>query len=149
MKGYVCVVTALGLACGYASPSPNTYASVTNDWYNSNFTNVYQLAQQRQSVNTNDVVAAYLLLEWQSAFGSVSDVSNAVSRTITLSDNVTNQPFRAFYQKIRPMTLVYRDVVLPRISDSEVEAERHKSFLPNKIMIEDVVLKSLWDSGLW
>lgn len=52
-----------------ATPSEDSYAAVTNDWYQGNFSNVYELAQTRLAANSNDVVAAYLLHDWDMAFG--------------------------------------------------------------------------------
>lgn len=145
---FFAVVLQVAILCP-AIPTTNTYASVTNDWYNAYYTNVYELAQQRLSGNTNDLVAAYLMLEWQTAFGSVASVSNALTRVIDLSDSVTNQPFRTTHLALREANLEYRDVVLPTINDAEVEAERYKAFLPHKKMTYDLMLRLLWTSGLW
>lgn len=132
-----------------AFPSTNTYAGVTNDWYNARFTNVFELAEQRIAANSNDIVAAYLMLEWQMAFGSVCAVSNAVAKTIDLADAVTNQPFRSIYMELRDDELEYRDRLLPTITESEFLADRHKSYIPGKLMVEDYFLRALWNSNLW
>lgn len=149
MKSIILIVLVLAAVRMNAAPSVNTYAAVTNDWYNANFTNVYELAQQRMSSNTNDLVGAYLMLEWNMAFGSVASVSNAISRVVNLSDSVTNQPFRTVYAGLRDDEIEYRDRVLPTISDADVEAERYKSYLPHKKMVEDYMLRQLWISNLW
>lgn len=132
-----------------ATPSGDNYTAVTNDWYCGNFSNVYELAQRRCMADSNDLVSAYIMLDWQTAFGTISDVSNAMTRVIMLSDSVTNQPFRTQYLRRRDACIAYRDEMLPLIKDSDVEAERYKSYLPNKPMLGSFMLNMLDESGLW
>ena len=133
----------------WASPSADTYSAVTNDWYNANFSNVYELAQIRLANNSNDVVGAYMMLEWDLAFGSISSIRTSITRTLELSDCVTNGLFRSVYVKLRESTIAYRDEFLPTISDADIERERFKSYLPHKLMVEDYMLRTLWKDGLW
>ncbi len=67
MKILVTIMIALAAVWCKGMPSINTFSAVTNDWYNANFTNVYELAQQRMANNSNDVVAAYLIFNWDAA----------------------------------------------------------------------------------
>ena len=57
-KKTVLLVIALSATISFALPSANNFHAVTNDWYNGNFTNVYELAQIRIAANSNDVVGA-------------------------------------------------------------------------------------------
>ena len=130
-------------------PSTNTFAAVTNDWYNANFTNVYELAQQRMANNSNDVVAAYLMLDWNAAFGSVVDISNSVTHVVRTSDLVTNTIFSAKYQIFRPSYLSYRDEFLATQTSATLDNEKFKSYLPHKAMASEYMLKLLDIAGLW
>ena len=60
----VAIAVASFAGAASAMPSTNNFHAVTNDWYNGNFTNVYELAQMRLAANSNDVVGAYLMLDW-------------------------------------------------------------------------------------
>ena len=149
MKMLLTMMIALAAVWCKGMPSTNTFVAVTNDWYNANFTNVYELAQQRMANNSNDVVAAYLMLEWDTAFGSVASVSNSMTRVIELSDTVTNECFRTPYLRLRGACLAYRDEFLPTVNEADVEAERYKSYLPHKMMIQGYMLELLVKAGLW
>ena len=46
-----------------AEPTADNFAAVTNDWYNGRWTNVFELAQQRFAVNSNDLVAANIMVD--------------------------------------------------------------------------------------
>ena len=48
-----------------AVPTTNTYVAVTNDWYNGNWSNVYELAQARFVANSNDLVAANIMVDYR------------------------------------------------------------------------------------
>ncbi len=54
------MAVALAFAAN-ATPSSNNFHSVTNDWYQGNYSNVYELAQQRLVANSNDLVAAVIM----------------------------------------------------------------------------------------
>ncbi len=149
MKTLVGIIIVFVAVWCSGMPSINTFSAVTNDWYNANFTNVYELAQHRMANNSNDVVAAYLMLEWNMSFASVTEVSNSVTRVIQLSDTVTNAAFVATYSKIRQACLAYRDEYLSTVSAAEVEAERHKAYTPHTSMVNSELLKLLDIAGLW
>ena len=44
MKTLMIIALATFAECAVAIPSSNNFHAVTNDWYNGNFTNVYELA---------------------------------------------------------------------------------------------------------
>lgn len=149
MKLVLLPMLGLFAMMGMATPSTNTYAGVTNDWYNANFTNVYELAQQRKASNSDDIVSAYLMLDWNVCFGSLREVSNSVNQVIELSDRLTNVLFRAKYDLLRQDYIAYRDQYLPTVDETARILERHKSYLRGKEMPSLYMLNLLNEAGLW
>ena len=142
-------VLSMSVAAAVAAPSADNYASVTNDWYNGNFSNVLELASSRLAANTNDIVGAYLKLSWDICFADIPTLSNSVTRTIALSDAVTNAAFSNDFQRLRPVMVAFRDQVLPNVTEEMRLAELPKASLPHKPIPEKRWLKLLWDSGMW
>ena len=58
MKKLIATALVATAAAAFAVPSENTYHAVTNDWYQGNWTNVYELAQQCLAENANDLVVS-------------------------------------------------------------------------------------------
>ena len=149
MKMLLTISIALAAAWCYGMPSANTFAAVTNDWYTANFTNVYELAQQRMANNSNDVVAAYLIFDWDVCFSCLDSVSNSVTRVIRLSDAVTNSAFKSKYLSLRDTYISYRDELLPTVDEAVRISEQYKSYLPHKEMPSAYMLDVLNQAGLW
>ena len=61
-------LAAIAAATLCATPSSNTVEAVTQDWKQGNYSNVYELAQARFAVNSNDLVAAHLMMEFDKKF---------------------------------------------------------------------------------
>lgn len=143
-------IAVLGMCLSaLADPSANTYHAVTNDWYNGNFSNVLQLAELRLSSNSNDVVGAYLKLSWDVSFSDIPTLSNSVSRTIALSDAVTNVAFSNDFQRLRPAMVAFRDELLPQMTEAMRQADLPKASLPHKSIPENRWLRILWEENLW
>ena len=149
MKIQYALLTVVLTAVSHAAPSANCFSAVTNDWYRGNFSNVYELAQMRLSSNSNDVVATYIMHDWNLSFRDVGDISNGVTRIIEVSDCITNSSFAAEFRRLRPAYIEYRDVFLPTITKNQLEAERHKSYLPHQLMVSSYMLQLLDREGLW
>ena len=132
-----------------AEPTADTYAAVTNDWYNGNFSNVLQLAEQRLAANSNDVVGAYLMLSWDVNFSDIPTLSNSVSRAIALSDAVANVAFSNDFQRLRPVMVAFRDELLPQMTEEMRQADLPKARLPHKSIPENRWLRLLWEENLW
>ncbi len=149
MRTMLILAASLAAITTHATPSTNTFAAVTNDWYNASFTNVYELAQSRLAANTNDVVGAYLMLEWDITFSSLATISNSVTRVLRTSDLVAHPAFTNEYSQIRQDFVSFRDEYLPLQREENREQEQMKSRLPHSNMTSDYILKILWDNGLW
>ena len=148
-KAMLAAVLSMSVAAAVAAPSADNYASVTNDWYNGNFSNVLELSSARLAANTNDLVGAYLKLSWDICFADIPMLSNSVTRTIALSDAVTNAAFSNDFQRLRPVMVAFRDQVLPNVTEEMRLAELPKASLPHKPIPEKRWLKLLWDNGMW
>ena len=145
------------MACGFAAmcmaavatPSQDNYASVTNDWYQGNYSNVYEWAQARLAVNTNDLPAAYAMMEYDVSFSDFNAMSNSILRLMRISDAATQPAFTNLYQMTRPGWEYYLDVFLPKQQESERQAEQMKSMAPGRPMTSSIFLEIFWDNGLW
>ena len=144
----LCVMTALATVA-LASPTENTYHAVTNDWYNANFSNVLELAELRLAANTNDLVGAYLKLSWDICFSDASTLSNSVTRVLDIGDTVQNAAFSNEFWRLRPMTVSFRDDILPMYTEEVRQQEQVRSMQPHKPIPERKWLKLLWDENLW
>ena len=144
----LCAMAALATVA-LASPSENTYHAVTNDWYNANFSNVLELAESRLAANTNDLVGAYLKLSWDICFSDASTLSNSVTRVLDIGDTVQNAAFSNEYWRLRPMTVSFRDDILPMYTEEVRQQELVRSTQPHKPIPERKWLKLLWDENLW
>ena len=142
-------VLSMSVAAAVAAPSADNYASVTNDWYNGNFSNVLELASSRLAANTNDLVGAYLKLSLDVCFADIPTLSNSVTRAIALSDAETNAAFSNDFQRLRPVMVAFRDNVLPTVTEEMRLADLPKASLPHKPIPEKRWLKLLWDNGMW
>lgn len=149
MKQTLIFVLALVWLQAGAIPSEDCYVAVTNDWYQGNFSNVYELAETRLAANTNDVVAAYLMHDWNMAFGYAADISNGLNRVIAASDSVTNQVFVNLFNRMRPAYLEYQREFLPTLRDVDMDAERYKAYRRGRTMTSSLVLRVLDEQGLW
>ena len=144
----LCAMAALATVA-LASPTENTYHAVTNDWYNANFSNVLELAESRLAANTNDLVGAYLKLSWDICFSDASTLSNSVTRVLDIGDTVQNAAFSNEFWRLRPMTVSFRDDILPMYTEEVRQQEQVRSMQPHKPIPERKWLKLLWDENLW
>ena len=150
MKKLVASVFAIVAGLSLAAPSSNNFHSVTNDWYNGNFSNVYELAQMRLTANTNDLVGAYLMLEWDTCFSDFSAMSQSVARLIRSADGITEPPsFTNHYMRMRNAYIYFRDEFLPAQADSERVLEQHKDRSYRTHLLCSKTLELLWEVNLW
>ena len=132
-----------------AAPSADNFHSVTNDWWNGNFTNVYELAQQRFAVNSNDLVAAHIMAEYDMSFSSREAISNSYMRLVRVADGVTHPALTNLYSIARSGFIRYASVYAPSWTDAELEEHHRKSLEPHQTMNCDFVLELISENGLW
>ena len=102
-----------------AAPTADNFHSVTNDWWNGNFTNVYELAQQRFAMNTNDLVAAHIMWEYDRSFSGREAISNSAMRLVRIADGVTHPALTNIYAAVRSGMIRYASVYVPTWTDAE------------------------------
>ena len=132
-----------------ATPTADNYHSVTNDWWNGNYTNVYELAELRFAANTNDLVAAHIMAEYDMAFSGREAVSNSLMRLVRITDGVTHPALTNVYSAARSGWVRYAGVYVPSWTDAELEAHHIRSLQPHGTMNCDFVLEVISENGLW
>lgn len=132
-----------------AEPTANNFVAVTNDWYNGRWTNVFELAQQRFAVNSNDLVAANIMADYDVLFSDPQMVSNSIIRLMCISDAATLPAYTNLYQKMRPLWVDFLGEFLPVQTEATLLEQREKSFIIHKRMNSGFILKLLWENGAW
>lgn len=144
----IAAVATLAFTAG-ATPTENTYAAVTNDWYNGNWTNVLELAQTRRAANTNDLVAANIIVSYDILFSDIGAISNSVARLIDAMDQSSAPALTNLHSRLRPGWVYFRDQFLPCQTAADLQQQHEKSCIIHKPIDCDFVLKAIWDNGLW
>ena len=121
------VVAAAALAA-CANPTADNYHAVTNDWWNGNYTNVCELAQQRFAANSNDLVAAHIMWEYDICFSDFAAMSNSIMRLVRIADEVTLPAYTNRYQRLREGYGASLAAQAPRLSSSARARSRAASF---------------------
>ena len=132
-----------------ATPTENTYAAVTNDWYNGNWTNVLELAQIRRAANSNDLVAANIIVSYDVLFSDIGAMSNSVTRLIDVMDQSSAPALTNLHSRLRPGWIYFRDQFLPYQTATDLQQQHEKSYITHKPIDCDFVLQAIWDNGLW
>ena len=148
----IAITFALTVALAFtadATPTENTYAAVTNDWYNGNWTNVLELAQIRRAANSNDLVAANIIVSYDVLFSDVGAMSNSVTRLIDAMDQSSAPALTNLHSRLRPGWVYFRDQFLPYQTAADLQQQHEKSYITHKPLDCDFVLKAIWDNGLW
>ena len=60
-----------------------------------------------------------------------------------------DEAFAAVYGRVRPLCLAYRDEFLPLVDDDERAAEQTRLRAPGARLVNDFVLRLLWERALW
>ena len=132
-----------------AAPAADNFHSVTNDWWNGNYTNVYELAQLRYAANTNDLVAAHIMAEYDMSFSSREAISNSAMRLVRIADGVTHPALTNIYAAVRGGMIRYASVYVPTWTDAELEEQHQRASAPHRTMNCDFVLELISENGLW
>ena len=142
-------LAAIATATLCAAPSSNTVEAVTQDWRLGNYSNVYELAQARFASNSNDLVAAHLMMEFDTAFSSREAASNSIMRLVRISDEVTLPAYTNLYGMARSGWIWYASEFFPSLTDTELEQHHTWAQTTRHEMSSDFMLKILWNNNLW
>ena len=149
MKKLIATALVATAAAAFAVPSENTYHAVTNDWYQGNYSNVYELAQQRLAANTNDLVASHLMVSYDILFSDYQAISNSILRLVGALDSVTEPSLTNLCAQLRPGWVYYLDEFLPQQTSATLQEQRAKSQISHKPLDCDFILEQISESGLW
>lgn len=150
MKKRIATVLAATAVAVLAVPSENTYHAVTNDWYQGNYSNVYELAQQRLVANSNDLVAAVIMESYDLRFSSFTVISNSILRLMRASEAATLPAYTNMYWRFyRVEYNWYLGEYLPQQSEARRQGEMYKAYAIHVPMTCAPTLKLLWDENLW
>ena len=142
-------LAAIAAATLCATPSSNTVEAVTQDWKQGNYSNVYELAQARFASNSNDLVAAHLMMEFDTAFSSREAASNSIMRLVRISDEVTLPAYTNLYGMARSSWIWYANEFFPSLTDTELEQHHIWAQTTRHEMSSDFMLEILWKNNLW
>ena len=149
MKNAVAAIALMLSAPVLAAPSADNYHAVTNDWYQGNWTNVYELAQQRLAANTNDLVASHLMVSYDILFSDYQAMSNSIQRLVCALDSVSEPSLTNLCSNLRSGWVYYLDEFLPQQTAATLQEQRAKSQIPHKPLDCDFILEQISESGLW
>ena len=149
MKNIIAAMALSLSAFAHATPSADNYASVTNDWYQGNWTNVYELAQQRLAANTNDLVASHLIVSYDILFSDYQAMSNSIQRLVRALDSVSEPSLTNLCVSLRSGWVYYLEEFLPQQTEAVLQEQRAKSQITHKPLDCDFILEQVAEKGLW
>ena len=150
MKKLIATALVATAAAAFAVPSENTYHAVTNDWYQGNYSSVYELAQQRLAANTNDLVAAVIMETYDLRFSSFAAISNSILRVMRASEAATLSAYTNMYWRFyRDDYNWYLNEYLPQQSEARRQSEMYKAYKIHVPMSCAPTLETFWDNNLW
>ncbi len=149
MKAIAIVLILFASLTVVGSSATNDFVVVTNDWYQGNFSNVLSYARQRMAINTNDIVAANIMVDYDVAFSSKVSISNSIDRLLACENMITNAKYRAISDIMRPYWIVYQRQKLPSFTQADLAERNEKAKRPGREMVSSYMLRLLWDEGLW
>lgn len=149
MKNIIAAMALSLSAFAHATPSADNYASVTNDWYQGNWTNVYELAQQRLAANTNDLVASHLVVSYDILFSDYQAMSNSIQRLVRALDSVSEPSLTNLCSSLRSGWVYYLEEFLPQQTEAVLQEQRAKSQITHKPLDCDFILEQVAEKGLW
>ena len=119
-------------------------------WYQGNYSNVYELAQQRLAANTNDLVAAVIMETYDLRFSSFAAISNSILRVMRASEAATLPAYTNMYWRYyRDDYNWYLGEYLPQQSEARRQSEMYKAYKIHVPMSCAPTLKTFWDNNLW
>ena len=132
-----------------AAPTQNTYHAVTNDWRSGMYSNVLELAQSRLAANTNDIVAAYIMKDYDIMFSDFTAMSNSLQRLIRAGSLVSLPAYTNRFPRLRQGYDDFLEFVIPAHDDNFRIQEQQRPIPPGTPMNSEHLLQLFWESNLW
>ncbi len=138
-------------ACVVAdAPSLGDFATVTNLWYEGHKSNVFAIAEQRLAANSNDLVGAIMMFDYDLEFSNEGNYSNDVRRIFSSTNNL---PIGTFVNNIDLVTSAlngFLDYLSSNpMTPAAVQKEKSKALIIHKPMSNEILLQWLHDDGLF
>ena len=99
MKKLMIGFILIGVVGNVSLAQTDFHTNVTNLWYQGYKSNVLEIAEQRLSVNTNDIAGLILKAEYHLEFYELSAISNAYLRIVQVADMITTTNFVYCWQE--------------------------------------------------
>jgi len=143
----VLITLVLTFACkGVVVAQTNFHTNVTNLWYQGHKSNVLEIAEQRLSVDTNDIAGLILKYECHIGFLELASISNAAQRVLNVAPTITSTNFaRVFPEYVENIQAVLE--VLPYYPPAELAADMQKIHVANKPLVATDIIEALQDDG--
>ena len=145
MKKLIIAFVILTVSIMY-SQTPDFHTNVTNLWYQGYKSNVLEIAEQRLSTDTNDIVGLILKLEFEAAFLEFSSISNTAQRVLDVAPMITTTNFANLFPFYTNRVHILLDVI-PRYTSEKLAIDKPKAFIPHKPTPADRFIKALQDDG--
>lgn len=142
------VLSAAALVAN-ATPTQNSYHAVTNDWRSGAYSNVLELAQSRLAANTNDIVAAYIMKDYNVMFSDFAAMSNSFQRLIHAGSLVSLPAYTNRFPLLRQGYEDFIEFVIPAHDDNFRIQEQQRPIPPGSPMNSEHLLRLFWESNLW
>ncbi len=126
------------------------FATVTNLWYAGHKSNVLAIAEQRLSINSNDLAGAIMMFDYDLEFSNEGNYSNDVRRIFSSTNNL---PIGTFVNNIDLVTSAlngFLDYLSSNpMTPAEIQNDKSKALIVHKPMSNEILLKWLHDDGLF
>ena len=147
MIGFMLMVTSGSIALAQT----NFYTNVTNLWYQGYKTNVFNIANARLAINTNDIAGLILKAEYHLAFSEDAALSNAYLRVIQIGDTITTPHFVQCWQGERGSKQNYLHILdfmaENPMTPQQTQIERQKGFINEKPLPDADLIEALLKDG--
>ena len=126
------------------------FTTVTNLWYEGHKSNVFAIAEQRLAANSNDLVGAIMMFDYDLEFSNEGNYSNDVRRIFSFTNNL---PIGTFVNNIDLVTSAlngFLDYLSSNpMTPAEIQKDKSKALIIHKPMSNEILLKWLHDDGLF
>ncbi len=139
------------IACVVAEvPALGDFTTVTNLWYEGHKSNVLAIAEQRLSINSNDLAGAIMMFDYDLEFSNEGNYSNDVRRILSSTNNL---PIGTFVNNIDLVSATlngFLDYLSSNpMTPAEIQRDKSKALIIHKPMSNEILLKWLHDDGLF
>ncbi len=134
-----------------ANPPPyeGSYECIVDDWKEGRFEKVRDWAQTRLKANPDDLPAALVMVDYDTAFSDHNAISNSIIRMLRISDASKNPIYKEFHEPTKPGWKYYLDKFLPSLKESDRGKEQAKARRKGQRLTCDFLLEILDASGEW